>query len=137
MGVWVGGGVGVEVGVGVDVGVGVGADVDVDVGVDAGVGVAVRVNVGVAVGVAVAVDVAVDVAVVVAVAVGDAVEVGTTLVASGFRGSPNTSRAARLARIMVAKNAAGTKIGIENRLPGLGLSRGAPHIRHTLALWAT
>ncbi|MCK4449994.1 MAG: hypothetical protein KAX26_05330, partial [Anaerolineae bacterium] len=109
--------------------VGVGVDVDV------GVGVAVGVNVGIAVGVAVAVDVAVAVAV--AVAVGVAVEVGTTLVASGFRGNPDTSRAARPVKIIAAKNAAGTKIGIEIRLPGLGLSRGAPHIRHTLALWAT
>ena len=124
VGVLVGGRVGVDVGVGVDVYVGVGVDVDV------GVGVAVGVNVGVAVGVAVAVDVAVAVA----VAVGVAVEVGTTLVASGFRGNPNTSRAARPVKIIAAKNAAGTKIGIEIRLPGLGLSRGAPHIRHTLAL---
>lgn len=113
----------------VDVGVGVGVAVGVHVGVRVGttVAVAVGVVVGVAVGVGVAVAVAVEVG----------VEVGATAVGSGLCRNPNTNTAARPVRIMAAKKAAGTKIGIEMRLLCSSLCREAPQIRHSLALRAT
>lgn len=117
--------VGVVVGVGVKVGVGVGVAVGVDVGV------------GVGTTVAVAVDVAVDVAVGVDAAVAVEVEVGATLVGSTFCRNPNTNTAAKPVRIMAAKKAAGTKIGIVIRPLRSSLLREAPHTRHSLALRAT
>jgi hypothetical protein len=119
--------VGVVVGVGVEVGVGVGVAVGVNVGV--GVGTTVAVAVGVAIGVAVGVSVAVTITVEVAV--------GATLVGSGFFRNPNTSTVTRAVRIMAAKKAAGTKIGIVIRLLLSSLLREAPHTRHSLALRAT
>ena len=117
--------VGVVVGVGVEVGVGVGVAVGVDVGV--GVGTTVAVAVGVAVDVAVGIDAAVAVE----------VEVGATLVGSTFCRNPNTNTAAKPVRIMAAKKAAGTKIGIVIRPLRSSLLREAPHTRHSLALRAT
>jgi hypothetical protein len=133
----VGVGEGERVGVGVGVGVGVNVDVGVGVGVAVGVDVGVRVGVTVAVAVGVVVGVAVGVGVAVVVAVEVGVEVGAMLVGSGLCRNPNTSTAARPVRIMAAKKAAGTKIGIEMRLLCSSLFREAPQIRHSLALRAT
>ena len=138
VGVLVGGGVGVDVGV--RVGVGVDVDVDVDVGVGVGVEVEVKVGVGLGVDVAVAVGVAVRVGVAVGVAVAVAVGVGgegATFAAWGFSRKPNTNTAANPISIMAARKPAGTNVGIEIRLLCSGLVRGAPHMRHSLALRAT
>lgn len=78
-----------------------------------------------------------EVAVDAVVTVGVTVEVRTTFVASGLRWNQNTNTATRPVNMMAARNAAGMKAGVENRLLGLGLVRGAPHIRHSLALRET
>jgi len=118
--------------------VGVGVNVEVGEGVAVGVAVGVRVGttVGVAVGLAVGVAVSVGVALVVAVEVGVKAR-ATFFVGSGFCRNAHTSTTARPVRIIAARKAAGTKIGIEICLLCSNLFREAPQVRHSLALKAT